>query len=79
LVALFAIVFGVMVKVYAEMHRDSTLSHVTDTKPGELGSEFWLKLVGFGLAPTLGLISRIFPGITDFIYTWLQPGISSLK
>jgi hypothetical protein len=79
LIALFVIVGGFMIKAYAEMHRDSTLSHVTDTKPGELGTEFWLKLVGFGLAPALGLIARIFPGITDFIFTWLQPGISSLK
>ena len=79
LIALFVVVGTVIVYIYAEMHRDATLSHVTNTKPGELGMEFWLKLVGFGFAPLAGLLTRIFPGITDFVFSWLQPGISSLK
>ena len=79
LIVLFVIVGAVIVVVYADMHRDSTLSHVTNTKPGELGSEFWFKMLAFGLAPLLGVLTRIFPGITDFVFSWLQPGISSLK
>jgi len=79
LVVLFVIGGVVIVKVYADMHRDATLSHVTNTKPGELGAEFWFKIIGFGFAPLIGLTTRIFPGITDFIFAWLQPGISSLK
>jgi hypothetical protein len=79
LIALFTIVGVVIVKVYADMHRDATLSHVTNTKPGELGLEFWFKIVGFGFAPLAGLLTRVFPGITDFVFSWLQPGISSLK
>lgn len=79
LIVLFVIVGAVIVKVYADMHRDSTLSHVTNTKPGELGPEFWFKIIGFGFAPLVGLLTRIFPSITDFIFTWLQPSVSSLK
>jgi hypothetical protein len=79
LIVLFAIGGVVIVKVYADMHRDATLSHVTKTKPGELGAEFWFKLVGFGLAPLIGLMTRIFPGVTDFLFSWLQPSISSLN
>jgi hypothetical protein len=79
LIVLFVGVGLVVVKVYAEMHRDSTLSHVTNTKPGELGTEFWFKIVGFGLAPLLGLLARVFPGIPDFIFSWVQPSLSSLK
>ena len=79
LIILFVIVGVVTVRVYADMHRDSTLSHLTNTKPGELGTEFWFKIVGFGLAPLIGLLARIFPGITDFIFSWLQPGLASLK
>jgi hypothetical protein len=79
LIALLVVLGAVIVKVYAEMHRDATLSHVTNTKPGELGSEFWLKLIGFGFAPVAGLLARVFPGVTDFVFAWLQPGISSLK
>jgi hypothetical protein len=79
LIALFVIVGAVIVRVYADMHRDATLSHVTNTMPGELGTEFWFKIIGFGLAPLVGLLARVFPSITDFIFSWLQPGISSLK
>jgi len=79
LIALFVIVGAVIVKVYADMHRDATLSLVTNTKPGELGTEFWFKIIGFGFAPLIGLLTRVFPGITDFVFSWLQPGISSLK
>ena len=79
LIVLFIITVAVIVKVYAEMHRDATLSHVTNTKPGELGAEFWFKIIGFGFAPFIGLSTRIFPGITDFVFSWLQPGLSSLK
>ena len=79
LIALCTILGVVIVKAYADMHRDATLSHVTNTKPGELGLEFWFKIVGFGFAPLAGLLTRVFPGITDFVFSWLQPGISSLK
>jgi hypothetical protein len=79
LIILFVAVGGVIVKVYAQMHRDTTLSHVTNTKPGELGAEFWIKILGFGFAPLVGLLSRIIPGIGDFLFSWLQPGISALK
>ena len=80
--ALFAlfITFGaVIVFVYADIHRDSTLSHITNTSPGELGSEFWFKIVGFGAAPLIGLITTIFPDLSGFLFSWLQPGLSSLK
>ena len=79
LIVLFVATGVVIVKVYAEMHRDATLSHVTNTKPGELGTEFWFKIIGFGFAPLLGLLTRVFPGIADFIFSWIQPGLSSLK
>jgi hypothetical protein len=79
LIVLFVITGVVIVKIYAEMHRDATLSHVTNTKPGELGTEFWFKILGFGFAPLIGLLTRVFPGIADFVFSWLQPGISTLK
>jgi hypothetical protein len=76
---LFSILVGVIIYVYAQIHRDTTLSHITNTTPGELGGDFWLKLVGFGLAPLLGLLTAVFPSISDFIFSWLQPGLQSIK
>ncbi len=70
---------GVMVVVYSQMSRDATLSHITNTKPGELGSEFWVRLFGFGLGPLIGLLTTLFPSITDFAFSWLQPGLAAIK
>ena len=79
LLVLFVAFGGVVVFTYADMHRDATLSHVTNTKPGELGSEFWFKVIGYGAAPLLGLITQVFPEWSGFLFSWLQPGLSSLK
>jgi len=79
ILVLFILLGGIIFYVYAQMHRDATLSHVTNTKPGELGGDFWLKIVSFGIAPLLGLLTTIFPGMTDFVFSWLQPGLQSIK
>ena len=68
-----------MILVYSQMSRDATLSHITNTKPGELGSEFWVRLFGFGLGPLIGLLTTLFPSITDFAFSWLQPGLAAIK
>jgi len=78
-VVVFFTVAAVMVFVYAEMHRDPTLSHITNTNPGELGSDFWIKLVTFGIGPFLGLITALFPDLTGFFASWLQPAVGSIK
>jgi hypothetical protein len=78
-VTLFIALGVTIVLVYSQMHRDATLSNLTGTKPGQLGSEFWLKLVGFGAGPVLGLLASVFPEFTDFIFSWVQPGIASIK
>ena len=79
LLLLFAAFGGTVVVTYADMHRDATLSHVTNTEPGKLGSEFWFKVAGYGAAPLLGLITQVFPEWSGFLFSWLQPGLSSLK
>lgn len=79
LIVLFVALAAIISFVYADMHRDATLSHVTKTNPGELGTEFWFKLIGFGAGPILGLLTTVFPGMADFFFSWLQPGLASLK
>ena len=79
LLSLFVAFGGIVIFTYADMHRDATLSHITNTKPGELGSEFWLKVIGYGAAPLLGLITQVFPEWSGFLFSWLQPGLTSLK
>ncbi len=77
--AVFLITGGTIIIVYAEMNRDATLSHITNTPPGELGGQFWLQLITFGIGPLVGLLTTLFPSITDFATSWLQPSVQALK
>ena len=81
--AIFLITFVLIgvttVFVYAEMHRDATLSRITNKRPGELGFDFWAKLVAFGIGPLIGLLTTLFPSMTDFIVSFLQPGAQAIK
>jgi archaellum biogenesis protein FlaJ (TadC family) len=79
MICLFLVLGIIISLVYADMHRDTTLSHVTNTNPGELDTEFWVKLIGFGVAPFVGLLTTVFPEVADFVFSWLQPGLASLK
>ena len=78
-ILLFLIVGVVVFMVYSQMFRDATLSHLTDTKPGELGSQFWIKFAAVGVGPLVGLVATVFPGISQFLLSWLQPSLSAMK
>jgi hypothetical protein len=77
--AVFVIVGSTMILMYAQMHRDATLSYITGSEPGELGGEFWRQLFTFGIGPLLGLLTTLFPSITDFVVSWLQPSSQAIK
>ena len=46
---------------------------------GELGGKFWWQLVTFGAGPLLGLLTTLFPSLTEFISSWMQPTSQFLK
>jgi len=73
-----ALIGFTVIYVYAGMERDATLSHITNTKPGNLGLEFWIKTTAFLAGPVIGILATQFPSISDFVLSWLQPGLDSL-
>jgi hypothetical protein len=79
MIALLIIILGFVAFVYAQMHRDATLSRITDTKPGELGIDFWLRLAGFAALPLLSLLAAQFPEISSSLFSWLQPAVNAMK
>jgi hypothetical protein len=68
----FVLLAGTVIFVYAQAHRDATLSHITNTKPGELGEDFYLKVLQFGIGPAIGLISVLFPSFANLLFSWIQ-------
>ena len=76
---LFAVVGVSLLLAYAEMCRDATLSRIANTNPGELGWEFWAKMLALGAGPLFGLLITLFPSMTDFIVSFLEPGAQAIK
>jgi hypothetical protein len=76
--AVFMAIGLIIVKVLIEMHRDPVLSYITNTKPGQLDSTFFLHLT-LGVAPLLTLLATYFPGIGRYVISFLQPGLEALK
>jgi hypothetical protein len=79
LLIIVATVFTMVARVYMEMARDEILSLMTGTKPGELGSEFWVKLLAFGVGPLAGVIAALFPSLADTIFSVLGPSLDVVK
>jgi hypothetical protein len=76
---LFVISLGIVAFVFAQMHRDPTLSYITDTTPGELGLDFWLRLASFAFIPLLSLLSAQFPEINQLLVSLMQPVLQAFK
>ena len=79
LIVLLAFVVVVVGLVFSQIHRDAILSYITDTKPGELGSDFWFRMVSFTALPLFSLLASQFPSVNRFFYSWLQPAIQALN
>jgi hypothetical protein len=65
--------------VYAEMHREAILSRLTSNESGELGWDFWLKLIAAGAIPVFSLLAVQFPAIGQVLFSWLEPALEAVK
>ncbi len=77
--ALFVGLIWIVGTVYAQMHRDSTLSHITDTTPGELGLDFWIRIATFVALPVLSLVAWGFPEFNNFLFSWVEPATQAIR
>jgi hypothetical protein len=79
MILLFLFIALVVAVVLAQMHRDATLSRITDTIPGELGTDFWFRLTSFVAVPLLSLLAAQFPEIGRWLFSWLEPALQAIK
>ena len=79
LISIFFAISLVVGVVYGQMYANSLLSRITNTKPGELGLDFWVRLGTFAFVPLLSLLSVQFPSINHLLFSWLQPALQSIK
>ena len=78
-VVLLVLMGGAVGYVYAEMHRETILSRLTSTQPGELGLDFWIKFASAGAIPVFSLLAAQFPSINQFLFSWLEPALQAMK
>jgi hypothetical protein len=74
----FAIGTG-FVWVFAQMHRNPILSRITDTKPNELGTDFYIRIISFGAVPLLTWLAYQFPEVGGKLLHIVQPSLKVLK
>lgn len=79
LMVVLVVIVAIVGFVYAQMHRDSTLSYITDTKPGELGVSFWIRILSFIAVPAFGLLASQYPEIGSIFSSWVEPAVNALK
>jgi hypothetical protein len=41
--------------------------------------DFWARIFAFGIGPLIGLLTTLFPSITDFALSWAQPGAQAFR
>lgn len=79
LLFLLLLIGAVVGSVFAGLDRDSTLSHITNTTPGQLGAHFWLRMLSFIGVPAMGLLVTQFPEVTAFVFSWVEPTMNAMK
>jgi hypothetical protein len=65
--------------VFAQMHRNPILSRITATTPGELGSDFYVRMITFGAVPVLTWLAYQFPEFGGGLFRLLQPSLAVAK
>lgn len=79
LIGLFVVLSAGIIYVFAEMDKDAILSRISGTDRGKLDKEFFWRLVSFGALPLLTIIATQIPAVSDFLLSWLQPSLESLR
>jgi hypothetical protein len=79
LLVLFLGVGAIVTTVLVGLEKDYVLSKARGSEPGELNAEFWLRLAGFGALPLLGLVGHLFPELSGFVSSWVQPSVEALR
>jgi hypothetical protein len=69
----------VVIWVFAQMHRNAILSRITNTRPNELGWDFYLRIASYGALPVLAWLTYQFPDIGSIVSKFLEPAVPVIK
>jgi len=63
----------------SQIERNPILSRMTGTTAGELNKDFYVKLIGYGALPVLGVLASQFPSISNFLLSWVEPSLQAFR
>jgi hypothetical protein len=76
---LLAILAAIVISTYASINRDPILSRTINVKPGRLDLDFLWKTASMVGIPVLGLLASQFPEVSNFLFSWIEPGLNTVK
>jgi hypothetical protein len=79
LCGLLAILAAIVISTYASINRDSVLSRTINEKPGRFDIDFLWKTASMVGIPILGLVASQFPEVSSFLFSWIEPGLNTVK
>ncbi len=74
----FLFVGLIVVSVFAGMERNTILSLIARSKPGELNVEFWLQILAMGILPAIAVLTHLFPSVAAFLSSWVAPSLDAM-
>ena len=77
--ALLGLLAIITIVIYSEMQRDEILSRTTETTTGKIDSAFFLKILSVVGIPALSLVASQFPEFSNAIFSWLMPGLTTVR
>jgi hypothetical protein len=64
--------------VFLQMDRDPTLSRITNTAAGSVDGSFYVRVATVGILPLLTVLSAQFPAVGHFLFSWIEPALSTV-
>ncbi len=77
-VTMFVVLAVGMLIAFAQMDRDPVLSRLSATKP-RLDMNFVWRVISYGSLPVLALLGSQCPTVGNFLFSWVQPALPSMK
>jgi hypothetical protein len=77
--ALLGLLSFAVILIYASINRDPILSRTTNHTPGHLDLDFYLKTASLVGVPLIGFIASQFPEVSSFLFSWIEPGMATVK
>ena len=77
--ALLGVLAFAVTSTYASINRDSILSRTTESQPGKLDFDFYVKTASMVVIPLLGFMASQFPDVSSFLFSLIEPGMAAVK